>query len=125
CSPFTYGRDACNLTCNCNQTNTEYCVSLTGECKCNPNWTSLDCNKISDRCHYWSCMSNEVCVNYLGGYRCDCQQGYVRTENGMCENHCQNPNICPDPYGVCVSEYVGQRCECKDGLVKSSNSQCQ
>ncbi|KAH9505468.1 hypothetical protein Btru_057396 [Bulinus truncatus] len=127
CPPFMYGLESCNATCKCNQTNTDFCKSWTGQCVCNANWTSLDCNKIADRCPWWACYSrNAVCKNFLGGFDCVCNTGYVMNDNGYCENYCQDPNFCPDPYGTCVSLHGGNHtCECQTGLIKNNQSQCE
>uniref|UniRef100_A0A2C9K9A3 EGF-like domain-containing protein n=1 Tax=Biomphalaria glabrata TaxID=6526 RepID=A0A2C9K9A3_BIOGL len=126
CLPFTYGLEFCNATCNCNESNTDYCVSLTGECRCNSNWTSSDCNQIADRClNQLACGSDKVCVNYLGGFSCVCRPGYVLSEHGQCEDHCLDPNICSDPYGVCVTVLQGVECNCKEGLIQGRDGECQ
>ncbi|XP_055901453.1 protein eyes shut homolog [Biomphalaria glabrata] len=126
CLPFSYGLEFCNATCKCNQSNTDYCVSLTGECRCNSNWTSSDCNQIADRClNQLACGSDKVCVNYLGGFSCVCRPGYVLSEHGQCEDHCLDPNICSDPYGVCVTVLQGVECNCKEGLIQGSDGECQ
>ncbi|KAH9504455.1 hypothetical protein Btru_063684 [Bulinus truncatus] len=86
CDPFTYGRELCNTSCTCNQTNTNYCNNFYGYCKCNANWTGENCSFLVE--------------------------------------HCQDPNSCPDPYGLCVNIPGGYECRCKSGLTINSTGQC-
>ncbi|KAH9505763.1 hypothetical protein Btru_055724 [Bulinus truncatus] len=86
CDPFTYGRELCNTSCTCNQTNTNYCDNFYGYCKCNVNWTGENCSFLVE--------------------------------------HCQDPNSCPDPYGLCVNIPGGYECRCKSGLTINSTGQC-
>ena len=38
-----------------------------------------------DECEEDVCGSNEICVNTVGSFICQCQEGYTRNQDDTCE----------------------------------------
>ncbi|KAH9504459.1 hypothetical protein Btru_063695 [Bulinus truncatus] len=86
CDPFTYGRELCNTSCTCNQTNTDYCNNFNGYCMCNANWTGENCSVLVEHCKDPNTCPDSygICVNVPGGYECKCKSGLKMNSTGQC-----------------------------------------
>ncbi|KAK3609861.1 hypothetical protein CHS0354_015052 [Potamilus streckersoni] len=131
CTDGKYG-DGCNNNCSCNNTNTEKCSKVTGECTCMPGWQGPTCNMDLDEClNNSTCPKDSVCINTKGSYLCICQAGFMMTVSGDCmecdsrhfgadctqECTCIAPNTetCDKVAGncTCIESWAGQSCELK------------
>ncbi|XP_059150286.1 uncharacterized protein LOC131937109 [Physella acuta] len=81
CQDGYYG-DSCKMACTCLKTNTEKCNVTSGACFCKPGWKGHNCDidvneceVIPELCHK---KSNSHCVNTIGSFRCDCDNGYTQ-----------------------------------------------
>ncbi|XP_059158914.1 cubilin-like [Physella acuta] len=91
CTNLTYGRN-CERSCStCDKTNTQRCDNVTGQCICLPGWSGSTCADDVDECRFSGNLrvcrettGNYHCVNTIGSYRCDCNQGYEKVANGTC-----------------------------------------
>ncbi|KAK6970583.1 nephronectin, partial [Biomphalaria glabrata] len=118
CPPFTYGKEICNTSCICNQTNTHYCVSYNGTCACKSGWTSADCSMDVDEClDPNTCLDPySKCVNTLGSFVCQCKPGMVNI-NGRCEDSklCTQKK-CSHACGVTSTNPRIESCYCPKGM---------
>ncbi|XP_072038061.1 fibrillin-2-like isoform X2 [Amphiura filiformis] len=60
-----------------------------------------------------------ICVNFFGGYQCECEDGYVYDED---ERECRDIDEClTSPYicgaGTCVNEIGNYTCACPEGYL--------
>ena len=86
CVAFMYG-PYCNQSCTCVVANTVSCDSVTGACSCRTGWEGSTCSSDVNECSSGDvCLDdNDACVNEAGGFRCDCNAGYVRDSAGACQ----------------------------------------
>lgn len=85
CLKWKYGQN-CELNCFCNQTNTETCDPKSGDCTCKSEWQGINCTKDVDECQIAGrCPNNSECTNTIGGFNCQCKNGFVWTNGGICE----------------------------------------
>lgn len=86
--------------------------SLKIECECAKGYTGTRCEIDWDDCASQPCQNDGVCIDEIGGYRCNCNgTGYSGT---LCQNdinECSNPNICLNG-GICYDTYGSYICEC-------------
>ncbi|XP_076815397.1 uncharacterized protein LOC143461543 [Clavelina lepadiformis] len=84
----------------------------------------------------------QICQNFMGGFRCDCNPGFRRSDNGTCndidecvlhENPCQykcvNSNgsyncICPDGYNIVSKVRCKDIDECLNDTICLENQEC-
>lgn len=53
-------------------------------CVCEPGFTGRYCDQDVNECLSVNCGVNQVCLNTVGSYRCDCKSGYSN-ESGTCK----------------------------------------
>ncbi|KAH9523902.1 hypothetical protein Btru_047362 [Bulinus truncatus] len=152
CEPFTYDEN-CTSLCNCVQSNSVGCDSLTGQCICQPGWDSFDCSVDIDECQddHLLCPEYSLCYNTNSSYICVCKEGLVMNEldecvvmpnatciTRQCSHLCvqliyQNPtqpvDVCYCPIGM---ELDGDNCTGEDCSIdydvcseEGSNEECQ
>ena len=95
------------------------------------------------------CGLNAKCRNTIGGYECDCEEGFERTHNGddhsMCIdiNECdmnrkddtpsgmffftntEKKNPCDGELDICVNTRGSFKCECPSGYLRNSEGNCE
>ena len=56
---------------------------------CRLGWEGANCTQPIDMCrqNVSRCQPEEVCVDIVGSYRCECQEGYIRRHDGICGNY--------------------------------------
>ncbi|PVD36122.1 hypothetical protein C0Q70_03095 [Pomacea canaliculata] len=78
----------CEHQCSSNFDCHPHAICNDTRCLCTPgfNGTGLDCNDV-DECTLSPCLgAGTFCVNTPGSYRCDCENGYIKTKDGVnCE----------------------------------------
>lgn len=81
CDSYHWGEN-CATTCNCSTIGTETCNSIEG-CKCKEGWSGKWCEKDQDECSYTDipCISSSTCINTPGSFECQCNDGFVKTNN--------------------------------------------
>ncbi|XP_060576563.1 fibrillin-1-like isoform X2 [Ruditapes philippinarum] len=94
CSGNTFGEN-CTEQCDCVATNAENeeqtCDTVTGKCRCKPNWKGETCAEDVDECEDTSLCSdknNTTCLNTHGWYKCDCIKGFKENADGQCVAEC-------------------------------------
>uniref|UniRef100_A0AAY5E9X8 Neural EGFL like 1 n=1 Tax=Electrophorus electricus TaxID=8005 RepID=A0AAY5E9X8_ELEEL len=95
------------------------------ECECKSGYASIhgdstyceDIDECSTQMHY--CQANTVCVNLLGGHRCDCLPGFTRVDDFSCTEHdeCASGQSSCDENAICTNTIRGHLCTCKPGYV--------
>ena len=91
CPSGTYGAN-CSNVCACG-TGASHCDAITG-CVCMTGWTGDKCHRDVNECDVEStrqqCESKGArCVNFQGGFRCQCDQGYTMDNDTGCQgNEC-------------------------------------
>ncbi|XP_052773094.1 uncharacterized protein LOC128211963 [Mya arenaria] len=90
CPNGTFGVN-CDQTCSCNQTNTDICDKVDGNCQCNPSWKGTSCEEDVDECKppkpfLDPCVikPHTVCENTIGSYECKCIAGYWEEDDTGC-----------------------------------------
>ncbi|XP_072172586.1 uncharacterized protein [Diadema setosum] len=92
-----------------------------------------------DDCLSGPCFNNGTCIDLLGGFQCNCPDGFGGDECGFDKDEClydpcQNGATCDNEYGsfscICPPDYVGELCEtyidnspCENHLC-ANNSTC-
>ncbi|XP_053387799.1 multiple epidermal growth factor-like domains protein 10 isoform X1 [Mercenaria mercenaria] len=122
CQPWTYGQN-CESKCNCEIPNTEICNATNGECTCKTGWYGTYCEDDINECANKSvCPENSLCVNLNGSFDCNCDRGYVKTDDKRCkecenfmygDNCSQNCTCNVNTTHVCNN--VNGSCYCKEG----------
>ncbi|KAJ6664070.1 hypothetical protein lerEdw1_008285 [Lerista edwardsae] len=86
---------------------------------CSDNTTPcglLDCEDLDECSENLNLCENGQCLNAPGGYRCECDMGFLPSPDGKaCEDidECTLPNICV--YGTCHNLPGLFRCHCETG----------
>ncbi|XP_043927050.1 vitamin K-dependent protein S [Protopterus annectens] len=94
-------------------------------CVCRQGWQGERCEEDLNECedsHNGGC--NQTCQNFLGGYRCLCENGYVLHQD---EHKCEDINECDtvnDACGtaVCVNTLGSYVCKCDLGYKYNSTT---
>ncbi|XP_055859998.1 uncharacterized protein LOC106058961 isoform X2 [Biomphalaria glabrata] len=119
CPPFTYGKEICDTSCICNQTNTQYCVNYNGTCACKSGWTSADCSLDIDECQVSNSCEDpySACVNQPGGFVCQCKPGMIKNSFGQCQdsNQCTQKK-CSHACSVTSENPRTEMCFCPKGM---------
>ena len=89
CPSGTYGAN-CSNVCACG-TGASHCDAITG-CVCMTGWTGDKCHRDVNECDVEStrqqCESKGArCVNFQGGFRCQCDQGYTMDNDTSCQGN--------------------------------------
>ena len=78
----------CTQTCNCVTANTKTCYAITGVCNCVDGWGGDSCDTDINECHSSAvhpCPGNSTCQNTNGSYYCQCNTGFLKDGNGICQ----------------------------------------
>ncbi|KAL3836478.1 hypothetical protein ACJMK2_021910, partial [Sinanodonta woodiana] len=81
--PSNYWGKNCTNTCNCFPENSFGCDNAKG-CMCYSNWTGINCTQDKNECDANPCPDNSVCLNFHGGFSCNCKAGFVKDLYGQC-----------------------------------------
>ena len=81
CNSWSYG-EACSSTCACNQTTSQSCNHVTGECNCDSYWNGPACGD-------WICPG--------GNFGPHCDQNCTCVNEGTCES-VSGKCLCPDGF---------------------------
>merc|ERR1711931_601468 len=69
-----------------------------------------------DECPRDPCHPNATCTNTHGGYKCDCNNGFLG--DGF---NCSDVNECPHdpchPNATCTNTHGGYKCDCNNGFL--------
>ncbi|EDV29248.1 uncharacterized protein TRIADDRAFT_19226, partial [Trichoplax adhaerens] len=124
--------DSCaNFPCYENVTCTDNVAPLTGyTCGSCPQGYTGDGILCSDFDECASSATNncqQVCVNTVGGYTCDCQSGYQLNSDGRtCTdiNECQKSASPCHQNSNCINTAGSYRCQCKNGYIGDGKLNC-
>uniref|UniRef100_F7INW5 EGF-like module receptor 1 n=1 Tax=Callithrix jacchus TaxID=9483 RepID=F7INW5_CALJA len=111
------------------------CKNLLGRYKCScfhgfssptgNGWISgkpgnFSCTDINECLTNGICPEHSDCVNFMGGYLCNCQVGFI-SRNSSCEDvdECVNPGACPE-HATCHNTVGAYTCLCNPGFESSS-----
>lgn len=85
CDTAHFGQN-CASECTCVSSNTQDCNHVTGVCLCNAGWEGNNCEKDIDECkkHNGNCPGNSVCENKDGSHACNCNDGFMKLDDGSC-----------------------------------------
>ncbi|CAF3727659.1 unnamed protein product [Rotaria sordida] len=97
--------------------------SNTYSCQCISPYGGTNCDVIINVCTPNPCLNNGYCIRNLnisdGGYRCECQNGYIGTRceylNGCISSPCQNNAQCIPSTMNCSSTTCSISCICLNG----------
>ncbi|XP_070175147.1 uncharacterized protein [Littorina saxatilis] len=116
CPKGSYG-DGCSSTCNCG-IGSERCNAVTG-CVCKSGWEGGTCERDVNECDVEATqtecgVTGSQCVNFQGGYRCQCDSGYEREGEGNCTDidECDT-SPCSQ---TCENSPGSYRCLCREGF---------
>ncbi|XP_053395504.1 uncharacterized protein LOC123523715 isoform X3 [Mercenaria mercenaria] len=130
CDEGSYG-DGCKSICNCSLYNTKSCNPVNGSCDCLGGWEGDRCDVDINECELMrvpECPDNSECVNTEGSFLCECNIGYLKTADGVCEicdrqwygkdcsSKCscvsENTDICSNTDGTCTCKkgWIGENC---------------
>ncbi|KAL4236418.1 hypothetical protein ACF0H5_004803 [Mactra antiquata] len=126
CEGFRYGFN-CLSVCSCNRTNSVACDNVDGLCDCFEGWAGENCTENINECvdiNICSFKSNSTCVDKMGTYDCQCDDGYVSIDD-----ECQDDNECEDDEYICADEANtqcvntngGYKCQCVEGFERNGN----
>ncbi|CAJ0583049.1 unnamed protein product, partial [Mesorhabditis spiculigera] len=101
--------------------------------KCGPgfHWDPIvnECTDVDECVHDWKCEWK--CHNTIGGYECQCPEGYYLGEDNKCKDidECENPNICAGTGGaeLCFNNFGSYQClshPCPKDYHIVDNSEC-
>ncbi|XP_055957125.1 fibrillin-1-like isoform X3 [Patella vulgata] len=122
----THWGDNCQETCQCVAGHVLSCNKTDGTCNCNNQWNGSRCQTDVNECNNQTiCGSqNFKCVNFDGGYRCDCQDGYTKDANGNCEDIDECVDLpCPQ-FETCSNTAGNYTCTCPRDSFYTVNETC-
>ncbi|XP_040178980.1 epidermal growth factor-like protein 8 isoform X2 [Rana temporaria] len=88
-------------------------------CRCPPAWGGRYCHVDIDECRRPSRYCSQVCVNTRGGYRCECNAGYVLQEDGKSCVRDESPPSVPAQQAEDASHRLSNEVHDLRGLVTS------
>ncbi|XP_035383802.1 protein kinase C-binding protein NELL1 [Electrophorus electricus] len=125
CCNVCRGYDFCAEGVLCGENSVCQNRNSKAECECKSGYASIhgdstyceDIDECSTQMHY--CQANTVCVNLLGGHRCDCLPGFTRVDDFSCTEHdeCASGQSSCDENAICTNTIRGHLCTCKPGYV--------
>lgn len=84
------------------------------------------CKDVDECSKEYACVSNSVCINEIGSYKCECIPGYWMDSTGKCIDidECSRSclNTCNSKTSYCVNEPGSYYCECRFGFEKKEDS---
>ncbi|XP_041347602.1 uncharacterized protein LOC121367477 [Gigantopelta aegis] len=133
CDPNYFTKN-CSVFCPKPKSGQHYiCNKYTGERVCYPGWHGAHCDDDIDECLESPCNNEGACVNFKGGYECQCKDGFG---GWHCDNitsrcaldPCKNNGTCvsnnkTDFNCTCAEGWVGGTCEVK--FDKCYNAPCK
>ncbi|XP_035507919.1 growth arrest-specific protein 6 [Morone saxatilis] len=103
----------------CNARGTVRCEDKKGDflCHCFTGWTGARCDKDVNECSSNNGGCNQECNNTMGSYRCSCHQGYMLVGRHICNdvNECEDPGVCGA--ARCQNKEGSYDCLCDIGYV--------
>ncbi|KAM5230193.1 adhesion G protein-coupled receptor E1 isoform 3-T3 [Hipposideros larvatus] len=113
------------------------CKNLPGRYRCScshgfssptgDNWTlgkpgHFSCTDIDECLDSGVCPEQSECVNSLGSYSCQCQNGFI-INNATCEDvdECADPRACPEN-ATCHNSLGSYSCVCNPGFESSTGN---
>ncbi|KAK6180960.1 hypothetical protein SNE40_008919 [Patella caerulea] len=127
----THWGDNCQETCQCVAGHVLSCSKTDGTCNCTDQWTGNTCQTDVDECQNQTICgtSSSQCVNVDGGYRCDCQDGYMKDANGNCQDKDECVDLPCALHEVCTNTIGNYTCTCPQGFtvvaqVCTDNNEC-
>merc|ERR1712147_260289 len=81
-----------------------------------------ECNAVTN-----GCQADSTCKNEMGGYSCDCNDGYTGDGKKSCKtvNECSGTNNCDEVSTTCTEldgNKGGYECKCREGFEKDPNN---
>ncbi|XP_052803968.1 uncharacterized protein LOC128234050 isoform X2 [Mya arenaria] len=121
CPQGEYGPN-CTESCDCIEANTDRCDPVDGTCVCKSGYSLIDCSGDINECDDESavCPTNSECINIPGSYVCNCNNGYLKTAAGLCQE-CPNGKFGENCTQTCacnmtntdICDKVTGTCQCK------------
>ncbi len=91
-------------------------LGQTAHCQCHAGWTGDTCKEDVDECLISSHNCQHECINTSGGYKCECNEGYLLTVAGQCQDIDECSISKHGCHQICRN-YPGEyRCECYPGF---------
>ncbi|KAK7482980.1 hypothetical protein BaRGS_00025757 [Batillaria attramentaria] len=88
CTDETRFGPGCNQQCDCIFNNTVSCDRFNGTCYCKTGWEGVTCDLDVDECSspdtHNCLLEHAVCVNTVGGFRCECKPSAAVDASGTC-----------------------------------------
>ncbi|KAJ8307100.1 hypothetical protein KUTeg_015184 [Tegillarca granosa] len=124
CSYLDKWGDNCAYSCDC-KIGADRCDISLG-CVCRAGWTGTHCELNINECNRTSspCGELQLCVDTIGSFRCQCQDGYKINMDNVCEDEDEchlSTALCNQR---CTNAQGGYVCGCKDGFSLSNNYIC-